>query len=205
MQIHAPRAVLLLAGWVAIAGCQNYYAQHIYGNESSTHFSVPVDSIFELKQPLTIPADRSRVFFQAGRAMSLGAVDRYSAYCSLDVVTRRPAAQTVAPDRFVVQKVRREYRYQLADAGQFLQVTFDQGGDADYLVVATILELYSAGQPDVLALACASWGLPQDRSYVSIELIRTTLGGFFDLRWEAAERMSIDPQTVRRRPEGPGY
>jgi len=195
-------SVLLLCSCAAIVGCQTYYAEHIYGNESSTYFSVPVDSVFRLEKAVTIPENRSRVFFQNGRSMQLGAVDRYSAYCSLDVATRKAVAQTIDPGPFVVRQVRREYRYQLADAAGSIQVAqLDHGGDADYLVVATILELYSAKQPEVSALVCAHWGLPQDRSYISINVIRQVLGGFFDLRWQTAERVTIDPQTVRRKPD----
>ncbi|MDH3638829.1 MAG: hypothetical protein OES09_10265 [Gammaproteobacteria bacterium] len=196
---HRPGMAVVLSSWVAIAGCQSYYTEHIFGNESSTHFTVPVDSIFELERAVTVSENRSRVFFQGGRAIELGKVDRYSAYCWLELASRKPAPQVVEPDRFVVRAVRREYRYQLADAARFIRVgQLDNGSGTDYLVVATILELYSSEQPDVLRLVCANWGLPQDRSNISIEVIRAVLDGFFTLNWTTALRIPVDPRTVRR-------
>ena len=191
--------VVVLGASVTIAGCESYYKQNVYGNESSTHFTVPVDSVFELERAVTIPESRSRIFFQGGRMMELGKVNRYGAYCSLDMATRKTRPQSVKPDRFVVRKVRREYRYQLADAARRVRVAqLDQGGGTDYLVVATILEVYSAEQPDVLRLVCAKWGLPQDHSYLSIEVIRAVLDGFFTLDWSNAARIPAGSGAAHR-------
>ncbi len=178
-------SLLLASVGLVLIGCQGYYAKHIYGNESSPYFTVPVDSAFELKKPVIVPARRSRLFFQDGRAIALGQVNRYGAYCSLDVALRRPAEQVVEPDTFVVRSVDSEFRYTLAGYGRFLRVgQRDDSGGTDYMVVATILELNSPKQPHVERLVCAKWGLPQDRSNVTIAMIRDALDGFFVIRWQ---------------------
>jgi hypothetical protein len=50
-----------------------------------------------------------------------------------------------------------------------------------YEVLATVMEIGSARQPEVRALTCASWTLPQGRSNLTVEQIRRALGAYVTL------------------------
>ncbi len=53
------------------------------------------------------------------------------------------------------------------------------GGGMTYQVLATLLELRSVNQPDVVRMTCATWGLPQDSAHLTLGQIRQSLGDIF--------------------------
>jgi hypothetical protein len=143
---------------------------------------------------LQISAGQSDVFFQNGRSMDWRAVNRYLPYCALKVASKQEAVQPIHPDAFVVRKSYTERFFNLVRVDDALDVqpaTFgsimagaaglDHDGGMEYEVVATVMELSSEGQPDVTALICADWGVPQNASYITVYKIRRALGTFFKI------------------------
>jgi len=186
--------LLILTLSAVLAACQGYYQRHIYANENSPYFYVPIDSTFELMQPVTIPAKTRRVFFQGGKLMTIHNVNEYLPYCELQVSIARGAPQTVNPDEFIVFKVYQSLRFQVGQAPLRLAATRDQDGVEAFQLVATVMELYSSRQPDVSRLVCAAWGLPQNMSFVSIGLIRELLADYFSLNLNLGDK---PPSAVR--------
>ncbi len=177
---------LRIAGHVAafaavafLTACANYYARHIYGNEESPGFKVPVDSRFVLTRSLTVPAGSDRIFFQGGRLSRWYEVNLHLPYCVLKLHAKKDVPQIVHPDTFVVQKAFWETVYQLA-ALQLAQL-WPEDGMMDYRVVVLVMELYSERQPDVRRLTCGEWGLPRDIANITVSMIRRLLAEWFTL------------------------
>ncbi|MFQ5757272.1 MAG: hypothetical protein ACE5H7_14430 [Acidiferrobacterales bacterium] len=168
---------------VFLAGCQGYYDRHIYGNEKSPYFKVPVDSRLILNQELAIPANTDRIYFQHGQVRSFQDTNEYLAYCALQIRTRKDTAQSVKPGEFVVEKSYRQTIYQLALRAPLLLAQMDGGGDGvmEYRVMVTIMELLSTSQPDVIRLTCGKWDLPPDAPHITIRDMREELGNIFRL------------------------
>ena len=168
---------------VFLAGCLGYYDRHIYGNEKSPYFKVPVDSRLALDQELIIPANTDRIYFQHGQVRSFQDTNEYLAYCALQMRTRKDTAQTVRPDEFVVEKSYRQTIYQLALGEPLLLAQVGGGGDGvmEYRVMVTIMELLSTSQPDVIRLTCGKWDLPPDAPHITIRDMREELGNIFRL------------------------
>ncbi|MFQ6022174.1 MAG: hypothetical protein ACE5NW_05580 [Acidiferrobacterales bacterium] len=191
---------------IVLAGCQAFtnFNQRFYGNEESPYFSVSVDSTLVLKQELTVPAKNASVWFQRGRAVTqFYEVHKYNPYCRLTLDTKRDVPQTIQPDEFVIRRVGQ--RDEFTVDGGFIQVAEipRDGGFEAFQVKATRMELRSESQPDVVRLTCASWGLPQDMSHVTIREIRQTLGDIFAL--QLFTRSAGATPRIRRESEGSSY
>lgn len=199
----APLAVAV----IVLAGCQAFtnYNQRFYGKEESPYFRVPIDSTLVLNRELTVPVKRKRVFFQYGQPLaSHWEVAVYKPWCVLRLDTKKDVAQRIKPDKFAIRKVERENLYQVALAGP-IQVAQREpdGTDFTYEVVASVMELYSESQPDVVNLSCTRWGVPQDRYWVTISSIRETLGDIFTL--QLATTSAEAAPGIRRKSEGSSY
>ncbi len=178
---------LILVVAALLAACQGYYQKHVHGNENSPYFYVPVDSILVLSRPVTIPAKTEHVFFQNNKLTPIRDVNRYLPYCEIQVSAARSSAQTIEPDEFVIFKVYQLNKFLLAKGGFINAGMRDDSGGEDFEVVATVMELYSERQPEVRRLLCASWGLPQSMSFVTVRMIREQLDGYFDLRLQMGD------------------
>lgn len=196
------RSCSTLIAFLALAGCQPAYLQDGKPNEASPYFEIPVDSKFVLRRELTVPPFQRSVFVQDGKTLAFQNVDQYSPYCAFTVHTQRATTQTIKPDTFVVTHVSRQYYYSLAMAdAQVAQVMQGEDGDS-WHVLATVMELQSQAQPDVVRLICAAWGLPQNRSNVTVQTVRGSLGDIVSLELgDATARRPSGGAAPRR----PGY
>ncbi len=193
---------LLLLVAALLTACHGYYQRHIYGNENSPYFYVPVDSMLVVTTPITIPAKTEHVFFQDNKLMPIRDVNRYLPYCEIQVSAARSSTQTIEPDEFVIFKVYQLNKFQLA-RGNFIYAGMrDDSGGEDFEVVATVMELYSERQPQVRRLLCAAWGLPQSMSFVTVRMIREQLAGYFDLHLQMGDKpvrnVRIPAERTRR-------
>ena len=164
-------------------------------NENSPYFEVPAGSTFVLRRQAAVPAHAKRLYFQDGRSPAWQAVDKYRAYCVLQVEGVQERDQTIEPDEFVVTKVSTQSFFQLirapkttpplrmAAAGDAVRMADSvESSDRDsYQVVGWVMGLGSARQPQVQLIACAAWGLPQSGTYITVQKIRQALGESFDL------------------------
>jgi hypothetical protein len=143
------------------------------GDEQSPFFTPPAGSRLLLKQALTIPAEMVGVFIQGGRAVGNRDVDQYYPHCRLEVRERLDTAQTVEPDEFLVQRVRRDIEVvSNTPAAPLRRVSHGPS----FFVYRTLLDLKSARQPQVRILICQYWGHPALDNHLSIHDIRRALG-----------------------------
>ncbi|MFQ5757274.1 MAG: hypothetical protein ACE5H7_14440 [Acidiferrobacterales bacterium] len=188
---------------VLLSGCQSFYEKNVQGNLGSPYYRVPVDSRITLKQQLTIPAHRDRIYLVDGQVLRWQDVNIYRPYCMLQVATVKAVAQTVKPTEFVVQRVFQDTIYQLALQGRVQVAQIDKdGGVMEYRVVVTVMELFSENEPEVIRLTCGRWELPPDMPHVTINDIHKQLGSILDLTL-ATKEMQRD-MKMRRTPGGSG-
>jgi hypothetical protein len=163
------RVLIWIPLLLLLTGC----AQRYIGDERSPFYEPPAGSRLLLKQTLTIPAEMVGVFIQGGRAVSNREVDQYYPHCRLEVRERRETAQTVEPDEFVVQRVRRDIKVvSNPPAGPLVRVDFGPS----FFIYRTHLDLSSARQPQVSTLICQHWGDPALDDHLSIRDMRRALG-----------------------------
>ncbi len=169
-------ALLLVA---LLAACETAYKDG-RPNERSAEFWVPVDSKLVLHRRIEIAPGQGKAYLQNGRLLPWYDVNQYAPYCALALQASREVAQRVGADEFVVRKVSQRFLFTLA-AGPLVRAQRERSDAMTYEVLATVMQVHSERQADVRALTCASWGLPQGRSYLTVEQIRRALGGYFTL------------------------
>lgn len=143
-------------------------------------YSVPVGSKLILNKEITIPANRSRRYFQNGRAVLKKEIDIYYPHCSLLMNTPADHERVVKPTIFEIYKV--------VDDSDYAQLpVYVASRDFPYVdgptIVgyASIYYLRSAEEPDVRSLECARWDDPVSIRYLSINEVKKAVGGYFGL------------------------
>lgn len=175
------KRLLLIIVTVGMAACQPAYINGV-PNENSPYLSVSPDSKFVLRKAVTVPARDDSIFFQYGRAMPWSTVNIYNPNCWLKLQTKRDAAQTIEPDTFVATRVRTEPRFRLGYApGTQLASVDNDNSDNTYEVLATVITLRSARQPDVSEMVCVDWQLPQGLHPITVRKMRAALSDWFDV------------------------
>lgn len=186
------RSYVALPLVLALTGCQAAYLADGRPNEESPYFEVPLDSKLVVRRELIAPAHTKNIFLQRGAALAFHDVNQYEPYCALVLHAKKQTTQAIKPDTFVVTKITRDYYYSLAQADvQVAQMMQGEDGDT-WFVLATVMELQSPQQPDVTRLICAAWGLPQQRSNVTVRAIRGSIGDLISLE------LSDKPVSVPR-------
>lgn len=142
----------------------------------NTFTALSADSVLELRQTLTIPADALVVYLQQGRVSS-GGVNQYQPNCTFELRHKRAVSQQVQPDKFLI----RQFGAQRSDTGA---LGFYIGGPGDlfgadapsFTIATTVFYLHSPKQPDVLALRCQQWQPWGEARYLSRADIQNALG-----------------------------
>ncbi len=170
--------ILLL---LSLTACQPAYLADGRPNEDSPYFEVPFESKVVVRRELFAHAHSRNVFLQKGAVLAFHDVNQYEPYCVFVLHTQKPSVQAIQPDSFIVTRVRQEYYYSLARANvEVAQMMQGEDGET-WFVLATVMELQSPQQPDVTRLICAAWGLPQQRSNVTVRNIRGSIGDLVSL------------------------
>ena len=176
------RIALLALLVVLLAACETAYKDGV-PNERSSQFWVPVYSHLVLHRSLEIVPYQHAAYLQDGRLLPWYDVNLYAPYCALAVQAPLEAAKRVDPDDFVVRRVAQRFLFMLAGSEGFVRAAIGRDRDGmTYEVLATVIELHSERQAEVGSLTCASWGLPQGGSYLTVEQIRRALGAYFTLK-----------------------
>jgi hypothetical protein len=193
-----------LAVTILIAACQPAYLKGGQPNPDSPYFDIPVDSELVLHKDVTLPPYQKDLFFQNGKVSDYAGVNKWHPYCALSVHAKTQVPQIVKADSFVVEKVGRQFLFQLA-AADFQVAQLDRGGGfQQWQVLATVMEISSDRQPGVVQMTCAAWGLPQDMSNVTLNTIRKALGEAATLK--VADIHGTRPATGGPTDsKGPGY
>lgn len=138
-----------------------------------------------LHEALPFEPGQVSLFIQHGKLLpSLKGVKVYQPYCKFELWTRQNQARQVAPDRFTVKKVVRDYFLVQGEPAPLRKaalrpVSDDWGRSTE--IDSTLLYLHSDSQPDVYRLTCEHWNDVSDAVYLSPEQIQATLGERFSL------------------------
>lgn len=170
---------LLLITLVVLGGCRLSPTR----DEASPFYVPPAGSRLLLKQELTIPPEMVGVYIQGGRAVTSREVDQYLPHCRLEVRERRETTQTVNPDDFLVERVRRDVQV-VSNAPTTPQVRVGHG--PSFFIYRTLFDLQSARQPQVRTLVCQYWGHPALDDHVSIRDMRRALGEIMSIELPSA-------------------
>ncbi|SCZ52762.1 hypothetical protein [Thiohalomonas denitrificans] len=149
-------------------------------------YAPPKGSRLELLQPIPIPGNEVSVWIQQGRVIDYQNADRYQAFCKFEMWSKLDRPRTVQPDTFTVERVRRmdwavrrDEPLRLAGVGVG-GVGDDVGGPA-FFIMSTEMFLDSPRQPDVHRLTCQHWEDARLPRHLTINEMRRTLQGIFDL------------------------
>lgn len=207
-KVFLPGRAVAIVMVAALAGC---WTPRVI-DPASPYYDLPAGSTLTLRHDVEIPLGRARAVLQGGRAAAAGGLQRYDAYCELEVdaVSERQP-QTVRADVFTITEVWRQQ--ELGAAGQTLRLAALGGGiglgvgggrfglglqfggldnDGGHLVLNMLhLRLKSSAQPQVRELRCATgWTDPASARYPSLVEVRRVLG----------ELASIEPHEPPAKP-----
>jgi hypothetical protein len=176
------RRLLPLLTLITLTGCAALTPEP---SPQSPYYPPPVGSLLVLQRQLEIPADRVSIHIQDGQLRDYGALNRYRGYCKLEMWSRVDAPRTLAPDTFRITRVARESRAVGLESP--LRVAsrlagFDPNDGPIAHVMSTEMYLNSERQPDVYRMTCSHWGEAVFPAHLSIEQMRTALGGMFRLK-----------------------
>lgn len=179
---------------------------------ASPYYDLPVGSTLTLRQDVEIPLGRARTVLQGGRAGAAASLQRYDAYCELEVeAVSVQQPQVVRADVFTITDVIRQQDLGAADRtvrlaalgggsalgvggrgfGFGLQIGGRDQGGGQLVLNVLHLRLASAAQPQVRELRCSTgWTDPASARYPSLVELRRTLG----------ELASIEPREPPAKP-----
>ena len=154
--------------------------------DEATQSYIPVQGwVFELRQDVSIPAGRARVFFQEGRL--LYGVNEYKPHCHISVRNITEQAQTVYAGRFTIEKVYgRDGEIVMNDLIRIAAVgsadIMADGGNGNgegMKIYSYIMKLHSDNQPQVTHLACGGVAdYPAFADYPTLQDIDTAIGDY---------------------------
>lgn len=169
---------ILLFSLLIVSGCQ-----HHVKDENSEFYQLPVGSLIELKQALTIPTGRARAFIQYGEIIDKTEADLYYPHCEFEINTLKNQPQIIHPDTFVVSKVNHNIQWSHAQV-MFASLSMKDIGDTTLVAYTNEYYLESEKQPDVLRLSCLHWEEHSNAYHLSINKVREALGSLFEIKTE---------------------
>ena len=152
--------------------------------DEATQSYIPVQGwVLELRQNVTIPPGRTRVFFQEGQL--LYAVNEYKPHCHISVREITEQAQTVYAGRFTIEKVYgRDGEVVMKDLIRLAAVgsagiMADGGNGEGMKIYSYLMKLHSDNQPQVTYLACGGVAdYPAFADYPTLQDIYTSIGDY---------------------------
>lgn len=167
--------------WVMlISGCGGHYIQ----GEQGDWIPIGSDGHVEVKQAITIPAGRARVFLQRGVPIPLGALDSYDTSCSFELRELAGSETRIPPGRFLIENVEigSEPVVRIADV-RMASLTLrglQDPGPSIYRFYR--FRLFSPGLPELLSLTCRGALADQPESRLpTLAEIRQALGTVVEL------------------------
>ncbi len=173
---------LILACAVLLSACHSWTAH----NPVPAFAAISAGAKLTLNRDLTIPAGRASVFLQGGQLVTYAELNGYHPHCRFELRTIKDVAQTVTADTFVIERVRRDVVHSVGTDGAQRVRAFDHDGGPTFVVYATMLDLRTPAQPDVLRLTCGQWDDPYRATHLTVDEMRKALGGIFTLALAAA-------------------
>lgn len=153
--------------------------------DDSPYSQIPAGSKLILKRPLQIPADRLAVGLSSAGDPPAGVLPgQRDTSCELEMRRRETAARTIAPDEFVISKVRRGVDYvslEPAKVAGLGGIAARVAGPA-WEIHSVTLYLHSERHPDVLWVTCRYQDTIYEGDPLGVTTVRWALGGDFDLQ-----------------------
>ena len=176
---------VLLCGIPFLPGCGPLTIK----NEETGSYVPARRGTLELHEAVVIPADRGRIFFQAGN-LGFGGINEFEPHCELTVRTLTDEPQIIYADTFMVERVSRDIRHVvksrsvlLASLPEFRLATGDGGDGESMQMHVYIMELHSDEQPQVQYLVCGgAFNEPALARLPTLQDIAAALGRFATLK-----------------------
>lgn len=174
-----------------VSGCQSLNYEVDF---DAPHSKPAAGAIVQLNQTLTFQRGSSRSYIQHGLAQNFNGIDEREPWCQF--YRYEPAAalktmRTIGPDSFTITgssqrmelvEIQPARPVVLLASTIFLPSMKDN--DPNAVTLATIMQIKSAKQPEVVELKCAVFDDPYRYNYVSVNKIRQTLGQVVTLKLE---------------------
>ena len=160
-------------------------------DETSEFYAIPVGSLLELNEDVTINGDQVATYVQNGKLMSYDDVDKYQPNCKFEIYTMSEKPRSVFADTFEIVKVEDDIESsalknntQLAAldntvSRRGMYGSLDRSQVFNY---ATLLYLNSDKQKDVYRMTCQHWEDVMDDRHLSISQMRSAMGDVFTLQ-----------------------
>lgn len=177
----------VLLGLIGIPLLQACTPMQIRNTQTGTWVPIQAGTL-EVRRDITIPAGRTRAFFQGG--MQVSGINEFKPFCQLEVSTLLDKPQTVHPDSFTITRVggKAEQVVEAAPVmlaaldGFFVQMGNDNGGGPSRITQMLNFRLHSDHQPDVRRLSCGgAFDDPWDADAPTVQDIATALGDYATL------------------------
>lgn len=175
---------LLLASLAAGSACSSL----VVTDPASPFYVPPLGSRVVVKQPLTVPPGKTRVFLQYGKVITRSARNDYAVNCNFDINTLTDSPRFIEAGVYTVTRSRRHSDdvvsrepLRLAASGSLVGMRFsdyDDGGTPE-LFEEVILTLTSTPPSDVRELACrGAMGEPLVIELPTLAEMRQALGAY---------------------------
>jgi hypothetical protein len=180
---------LVLVAGILLTACQDSYRVR---DEAAGGFRQLQGGSLLLKQAVTVPAGKARVFIQSGRVAESGGwlggrFDQYLSHCALEIDAVDHAGFTIRPDSFRITRVQHSLtpvvmRTPLQVAARVPVGSLDSDGSGAYHE-GYHLWLASAAQPAVRRLSCYGvYAEPPDLAPPTLAEMRAALGDLAEIR-----------------------
>ena len=129
-----------------------------------------------LNRDFTIRADRASEYIQDGEVRSYDKITEYYPHCIFGLREITPAAYTVKPDTFSVQRVHLDQFVR-----GFIEIMVAGDGDYGFIMSTTDFYLHSDRQPEVFRLSCQQLDASFEARQPTLDEMQQTLGELFTL------------------------
>ena len=162
---------------------------------TSPYYQIPLGSQVTLKQALTIPPNKARVYFQYGKVIKEREKDKYYPHCWFLSWKSLDTAQTIKPDNFTVIKTQKYENvvqlptsYQLAGLYGTIGIGLGMNDDGGPTAVEFITQLtiHSDTQPDIRQFACNHWDHPVNGEHLTVAEMQKALGEIVEIKLNTA-------------------
>jgi len=177
---------LLVLTMALLNGCA--WQQQI--GPESPYYLPPTGSQLVVNKPIAIRANKASAWLQDGEIRFFKNIDVYYPNCKFELNTVVSVKRIVKPGSFTIMHVYQEEQSMIQPQRR-LAASFRlgvgvggilAGGDGSSPIpYATVFNLRSGRQPDVLRMTCMHWEDPTDARYLTLSEIRHTLGDYISI------------------------
>lgn len=182
---RAVRWLLWVSLWLSLAvgsACSSWLVM----DSSSPFYVPPVGSRVMVKQPLTVPPGKTRVFLQYGKVIPRSERNDYAVNCNFDINTLSDSPRTIKVGVYTVSRslrrsddvVSRE-PLRLAALGSLAGMMLRGDGGTPVLFEEIVLTLTSTPPTDLRELACrGAMADPSEMQLPTLAEMRQALGDY---------------------------